>query len=61
MLPLVRHRRLLAQRRQPFRLALQHVADKVARRQNPQFLAAERAVRALSFLKTLHDVLCLSL
>ncbi|MNT05681.1 hypothetical protein D3C71_1884520 [compost metagenome] len=61
MLPLVRDRWLFAQRLQPLRLTEQHVADKIARRQNPLFLAAEHAVRALSFLKTLHDALCLNL
>ena len=61
MLPLTGRRRLFAQRRQPGRLGEQCVADEVARRQHPLLLLAKGAVRAVNFLKTLHNLLCLSL
>ncbi len=61
VLPLAGGRRLFAQRRQPSRLGEQCVADEVARRQHPLLLLAKGAVRAVNFLKTLHNLLCLSL
>ena len=61
VLPLAGRRRLLAQRREPGRLGEQRVADEVARRQHPLLLLAKGAVRAVNFLKTLHNLLCLSL